>query len=267
MESKQSPKVAGTADRVGLVALPKLVDVFFGGAAGEDALECGVLCHVWGFRWLWSWFSYGLLVLRAYGSIVRVWLRTSFVTARRRWVRMQQFHPPRVGSLVRLLVLCWGVLGVVVILVDALWRLSGYAWTAIRSGEMGWGHWFVLGVWVVANAYMEGYRGFQRSFSPMVVERGFLLAQGGKWWQVLFAPAVCMALLSARRKRLIVSWVIVVLVVFLVITIRQVAQPWRGIVDAGVVVGLGWGTVSVVVFFVRALLGYAIPSREGNDVI
>ncbi|MCK6511738.1 hypothetical protein L6R29_17420 [Myxococcota bacterium] len=180
---------------------------------------------------------------------------------------MRRFHPPRVGSLVGWLALCWGVLGVVVILMDALWRLSGYAWAAIRSGEMGGWHWLVWVVWVVANAYLEGYRGFQRSFSPMVVERGFLLAQGGRWWQVLLAPGVCMALLSAHRKRLIVSWVIVVLVVGLVITIRQIAQPWRGIVDAGVVVGLGWGTLSVVVFFMRALLGHAIPSREGNDVI
>jgi hypothetical protein len=35
--------------------------------------------------------------------------------------------------------------------------------------------------------------------------------------------------------------------------VRLLPQPWRGIVDAGVVVGLTWGTISLVVFCIQAL--------------
>ncbi len=40
---------------------------------------------------------------------------------------------------------------------------------------------------------------------------------------------------------MITSWLVVVVVTSLVFGMRFVPQPWRGIVDAGVVVGLGMG--------------------------
>jgi len=33
--------------------------------------------------------------------------------------------------------------------------------------------------------------------------------------------------------------------------VRRLAQPWRGIIDAGVVVGLAWGVGSVVYYALR----------------
>ena len=36
---------------------------------------------------------------------------------------------------------------------------------------------------------------------------------------------------------------------------RLLDQPWRGIVDAGVVVGLSYGCIALVVAFARVLLG------------
>jgi hypothetical protein len=42
------------------------------------------------------------------------------------------------------------------------------------------------------------------------------------------------------------------------------AQPWRGIVDAGVVVGLGIGTASIVWHAVRAMAG--TPPPVGADL-
>ncbi|MYA76383.1 MAG: hypothetical protein F4Y17_01955 [Gemmatimonadetes bacterium] len=39
----------------------------------------------------------------------------------------------------------------------------------------------------------------------------------------------------------------------LIFLIRYLPQPWRGIVDAGVVVGLTWGLVSMAVYGIRML--------------
>jgi hypothetical protein len=44
-----------------------------------------------------------------------------------------------------------------------------------------------------------------------------------------------------------------VLIVLLIGLVRLLPQPRRGIVDAGVAVGLTWGTISLVLFSIRAL--------------
>jgi hypothetical protein len=41
--------------------------------------------------------------------------------------------------------------------------------------------------------------------------------------------------------------------------VRLLAQPWRGIIDGGVVVGLAWGLVSLVVFGFQALTADEFP--------
>ena len=48
-------------------------------------------------------------------------------------------------------------------------------------------------------------------------------------------------------------------IVSLVIAVRWLEQPWRGIVDAGVVVGLSWGLVSMAAFTLRALTDPGYP--------
>ena len=47
-------------------------------------------------------------------------------------------------------------------------------------------------------------------------------------------------------------------IVGLIVLIRKLDQPWRGIVDAGVVVGLGWGLVATLWAGGRDLCGRPI---------
>ncbi len=54
---------------------------------------------------------------------------------------------------------------------------------------------------------------------------------------------------------LMLRWALVTGIITLLILIRQMPQPWRGIIDAGVVPGLAMGLVSVIYFFVRGLAG------------
>ncbi len=148
----------------------------------------------------------------------------------------------------------WGVGGVVLLLGNAVARLAPMAVEAIR-GPLGFLEWGSLVACVAFMGFFEGYRGFQLGFSPRVVSRAVHLARQPRPALVLLAPLFCMGLVHASRKRLTVSWILTAGIVGLVIAVRQVPQPWRGILDAGVVVGLSWGIVAILAFGLRALAG------------
>jgi hypothetical protein len=129
------------------------------------------------------------------------------------------------------------------------------------SGSLEAMHLFAYGLSIIFFAYSEGYKGFQKQFSPRVVARARLIARQNRVYWSLLAPLVAMGLLHATKKRLIVSWSISLGVITLILLMRMLAQPWRGIIDAGVVVGLTWGTVAILVFWIRSLAG-SPPSIE-----
>ena len=76
--------------------------------------------------------------------------------------------------------------------------------------------------------------------------------------RTLLAPLFLMALVEATRRRLIINWLLVVVITALVLALRRTPQPYRGIVDAGVVAGLVWGTLATLYFCLAALRGRPI---------
>jgi hypothetical protein len=154
-----------------------------------------------------------------------------------------------------LVILCWGVLGVVALLGQAVWRMVPLALEPLRAHTLGGVELGAYAAWVAFSLYAEGYRAFQLRFSPRVVARAVHLARHPRPLHVALAPAFCMGLLHATRKRLIVAWVSVIAIVGLVITVRSFPQPWRGIIDGGVVVALLWGIGSIFYFFGRVRAG------------
>lgn len=161
----------------------------------------------------------------------------------------------------------WGVGGVAFLLAEALVRLAPVAWEPISSGELSSLQWLVYGAWVVFNGYCEGYRGFQRSFSPRVAARAHHVARRGGLLDMLLAPLFCMSLFHASRRGLIVAWILLVSIVLLVLLVKSLAQPWRGIIDGGVVVGLAWGLASLCASAVRTLVRGpgAVDLQLGGD--
>lgn len=158
-----------------------------------------------------------------------------------------------------LAIVAWAVLGVVAILVQAIARLLPRALEPILDGSLGVPGALGYALSVVIMAYSEGYRGFQQRFSPRVAVRALALAEGRvtrrRAWLVVFAPLMAMGLIHATRRRLIGSWCLLLAIVGLILFVRTLAQPWRGAVDAGVVVGLSWGALATLVFAFRALRG------------
>jgi len=148
----------------------------------------------------------------------------------------------------------WGVGGVLYLLTEATWRLAMIALDGLSN--MPAIYWLPTLAWVGFNAYAEGYKGFQRAFAPRLVARAELLVRKPTPTRTLLAPLFLMALVDATRKRLIVSWVLVGAITGLVTIVRALPQPARGIVDAGVVVGLGWGIAAIVAMLVRRAQGH-----------
>ncbi len=149
----------------------------------------------------------------------------------------------------------WGVLGFSAILVSAIYRLTPLAIQPIEAGSLSTLQVVVYALWVAWMAWAEGYRGFQQQLSPRVAARAVYLTRNRNPLHVALAPAFVMSLFHATRKRLIVSWVLFGGITALVIGVRQLDQPWRGIIDGGVVVGLTWGLVSILYSYVRAAVG------------
>lgn len=162
-------------------------------------------------------------------------------------------HPPRTPRVV--VIATWGVLATTALLISAIVRLTPLALEPLRSHAMTDLQWALYVGWGLFNGYVEGYRGFQKGYVPRVVARAFWLGQHPRPLLVLLAPFFCSGLFHATRKRLIISWCLLVGIVGIVQVVRLLEQPWRGIVDAGVVVGLGYGTAALVVMFVAVLLG------------
>lgn len=148
----------------------------------------------------------------------------------------------------------WGLTGVLALLLFAVYRLAHVSVDAIQMPAMAWYHWLVLVINVGMMAYAEGFRGFQQAFSPRVVARAAYLRQHWTPVRLMLAPLFCMAFFHATPRRRRVAWAISLMVVSLVLLFRLLPQPWRGVLDAGVVVGLAWGIVSIVVFAVRWLI-------------
>lgn len=162
----------------------------------------------------------------------------------------------------------WGVLGFVALLVQAIVRLTPLALEPVRAGRLATWHWGLYGASILFNGYFEGYRAFQKQAAPRIVARALYLGEHPRPLHVLLAPFFCTGLFHATRRRVISMWILYGGLVALILSVRMLAQPWRGMIDAGVVVGLTWGVVAILITYLRALAGYppaASPELPGED--
>lgn len=141
----------------------------------------------------------------------------------------------------------WGILGLSVLFGSGLYRLFPYT-QELCGMDFYWYHWLALVGSLFFMGYAEGYKGFHLKFSPRVAARALYLKNNPTLIRVLFAPLFCMGFFHATRKRKIVAYALSTMIVGLVLLVRELDQPWRGIVDAGVLLGLGWGLVSIWIF-------------------
>lgn len=145
----------------------------------------------------------------------------------------------------------WGITGIGLLLGSAIYRLSSIGWQTFNY-ELLWYHWLALALCVLFMGFAEGYRGFQKAWSPRVAARALYLSQNVSPVRFVLAPLFCMGFFSIVRKRMIVTYCLTLGILMLVLLVHQFEQPWRGIIDLGVVTGLVWGLTSLLVFTYQA---------------
>ena len=104
-------------------------------------------------------------------------------------------------------------------------------------------------------AYSEGYKGFQKAYSPRAAARLKYIKENPRIHFVLLAPFFVMGYFYTTKKRKIVSYSLTAFIVILIVLVHKLDQPWRGVVDAGVVIGLSWGIISFFCYVAKAFLG------------
>ena len=149
------------------------------------------------------------------------------------------------SSIWGLLAAFWGVAGFVLLLLFSIFRLTPIALAAFDHALL-WYHWLVLVLNIIFMAYTEGYRGFQKGYSPRLLTRARDLAYRPRLTSGLLAPLYCMNYFAAERQRVITAWCVLLMIVVLVLIFHQIPQPWRGLLNIGVIVGLSWGVVATV---------------------
>lgn len=145
----------------------------------------------------------------------------------------------------------WGIVGICLILGSAIFRLADISLEALQY-SLSWYHWVIAAGWTAFMAVGEGYRGFQKGFSPRVAARIAYLHRNPTPLRLLLAPLFCMGYFDIQRKRQIITFIITLLIIAVVQIVHQLSQPWRGLIDFGVVVGLLWGLISLLIFTVQA---------------
>lgn len=150
----------------------------------------------------------------------------------------------------------WGVLGVVMFIANALKRLIPVALQPVIQKDLTREQGIIYIIFMLSMMYIEGYKAFHLKFSPLVVKRALHLSENPTILNCLLAGPYCMGLFGATKKRMIVSWSVMIGVFGLVKIVKLLPYPWRSIVDGGVICGLTIGTLSIIYHYLLALLGY-----------
>lgn len=146
----------------------------------------------------------------------------------------------------------WAVFSLTVIFTLTFTRLAPHSVEALRSG-LTFGEQLILLAWCSFMLFTEGYLGFQKKFSPRFAARALYLFKNPSLATFLLAPVFCIGFINTPRKRKLSAGLLILGIFVLVFAVKHVPQPWRGIIDTGVILGLTYGLLSVYSSCIRAI--------------
>ena len=144
----------------------------------------------------------------------------------------------------------WGLSGISALLLFALHRLYTQVET-LHHHALQTPHYLLAIPWILYMLYMEGDKGFRRAFAPRVAARALCLAQKPTWPTALLAPIFCIGYFGASKKRKRASYLLTLMILTLILLVQQLPQPWRGLIDLGVLLGLTYGLLFLLYFTLR----------------
>lgn len=146
----------------------------------------------------------------------------------------------------------WGISGVTALIGTAILRLYEKAELAFTDQyELTTIHWIIMIGFSIFMLIAEGYRGFQKKFSPRTAARTLYLFENTTPKRLLLAPFFCMGYFDATKKTRIIATCLTAGIVCLILLMRLVPMPMRGVLDVGVVLGLSYGLLSYFCFLVK----------------
>ncbi len=154
-------------------------------------------------------------------------------------------------SFIRKSAAVWGVGGVVLLLGFAIYRLVPFAAELLKEKLNIW-QILILVVWCLVMVYSEGYKAFGQQFAPRVVARAQYLSRKATWRRAILAPLFCVGYFGASRMRIISATALFAGIVLLIVIVHFIPQPWRGLIDVGVVLGLACGIFYLLLYGYRA---------------
>ncbi len=151
------------------------------------------------------------------------------------------------------LILIYSIGGVIAIFSSAIYRLYPHVQESI-SYEFSILNWIILALYLLVMIVGKGYFALHRGFVPRVINRSELLVENGTFIDRLLAPLYCMGFFKAPKKRLIISYSMLFLIITFIVSASKISQPWRGIIDLGVVIGLSLGILSLLILGFNKLI-------------
>jgi hypothetical protein len=147
----------------------------------------------------------------------------------------------------------WAVIGISLIFAYAIFRLTPHFTEALNAG-FSFGNWITLLLWCVFMLLSEGYFGFQKQFSPRFAARALYLFNNPRPSHLLLAPIFCAGFINTTKRRKLSIWILSFGILLLVIGVKYIAQPWRGIIDIGVILGLLYGLVTIYYLTIKTMV-------------
>lgn len=154
---------------------------------------------------------------------------------------------------VKYLGVVWAVVGLTLIFTSVIVRLIPHFIEALRAG-LSFGNWITLLVWCGFMLLSEGYKGFQKQLSPRFASRALYLYNNPHIPHLLLAPLFCIGFIYTTKKRKLSILILSLGILLLVVGVRHIAQPWRGIIDIGVIVGLLYGLASIYYSTIQTMI-------------
>ena len=152
----------------------------------------------------------------------------------------------------------WGFSGVVALGGYVIYRLVPRAAEALNS-PLTTGQWVFLIGFAILMLVAEGYRGFQKNFSPRTAARVKYVHDNPGFLLVILAPFFCLGFFHAKGKTRGAAIGLTAGIILLVALVPYLPAPWRGLVDFGVALGMFYGILSFAAFTAKAFLGKEFP--------
>jgi len=159
----------------------------------------------------------------------------------------------------RKFIIIYSIGGVILIFSSAIFRLLPHVLEGFTY-QFSNLQWIVLIFYLLIMIVGKGFFALHRGFVPRVIKRSDQIVENGKLIDRILAPLYCMGFFNAPMKRMLISYVMIFFIVSFIVNASRISQPWRGIIDLGVIVGLSLGIISLI------LQGSGLIKKESSQL-